>query len=84
MYVRTKTFKNKDGSTRTYLYIVEGKRVNGKVCQRMVANLGRLERLQEGQLDKLIEGLVGYRRYLKVKGSAVGMRVPGRVLWNAA
>ena len=48
----------------------------------MVANLGRLEKLQEGQLDKLIEGLVGYRRYLKVKGSAVGMRVPGRVLGN--
>jgi len=62
MYVRTKTFKNKDGSTRTYLYIVEGKRVNGKVRQRIVANLGRLEKLQEGQLDKLIEGLVKFSR----------------------
>ena len=90
MYIRTKTFKNKDGSTRTYLYIVEGKRVNGKVRQRIVANLGRLEKLQEGQLDKLIEGLVGYRRYLKVKGSAVEMRGQegcwrlerGKVLWN--
>ena len=60
MYVRTKTFKNKDGSTRTYLYIVEGKRVNGKVRQRIVANLGRLEKLREGQLDKLIEGLARF------------------------
>jgi len=46
----------------------------------MIANLGRLEKLQGGQLDKLIEGLVGYRRYLKVKGSAVGMRAPGKGL----
>ena len=62
IYVQNKTFKNKDGSTRTYLYIVEGKRVNGKVRQRIVANLGRLEKLQEGQLDKLIEGLARFSR----------------------
>ncbi|KUK31237.1 MAG: Transposase IS4 family protein, partial [Thermoanaerobacterales bacterium 50_218] len=54
MYVRTKVFKNKDGTTRTYLYIVRGKRVDGKVRQEIVANLGRLEELQEGKLDKLI------------------------------
>ncbi len=33
-----------------------------KVHQRIVANLGRLEELQEGQLDKLIEGLVKFFR----------------------
>ncbi|HAA89537.1 MAG TPA: hypothetical protein DCE07_03015 [Peptococcaceae bacterium] len=62
MYVRTKVFKNKDGTTRTYLYIVQGKRVDGKVRQEIVANLGRLEELQEGKLDKLIEGLAKYSR----------------------
>lgn len=62
MYVRTKTFKNKDGSTRTYLYIVEGRRVNGKVRQEIVANLGRLEELQEKGLDQIIEGLVKFSK----------------------
>ncbi len=33
-----------------------------KVYQRIVANMGRLEELQEGQLDKLIEGLVKFFR----------------------
>ncbi|HAA90078.1 MAG TPA: hypothetical protein DCE07_05860 [Peptococcaceae bacterium] len=67
MYVRTKVFKNKDGTTRTYLYIVRGKRVDGKVRQEIVANLGRLEELQEGKLDKLIEGLAKYSRQRWVK-----------------
>ncbi|QJA05971.1 IS1634 family transposase [Thermosulfurimonas marina] len=70
MYIRTKTFKNKDGSTRTYLYIVEGKRVNGKVRQRIVANLGRLEKLQEGELDKLIEGLAKFSRRQWIEAQA--------------
>ena len=73
MYIRTKTFKNKNGSTRTYLYIVEGKRVNGKVRQRIIANLGRLEKLQEGELDKLIEGLARFsqRQWIEAKARLV-------------
>jgi len=73
MYIRTKTYKNKDGSTRTYLYIVEGKRVNGKVRQRIVANLGRLEKLREGKLDKLIEGLAKFSRkqWIELKASSL-------------
>ena len=68
MFVRTKTFKNKNGTTRTYLYIVDGRRVNGKVRQRIVANLGRLEKLQERDLDRIIEGLMKYskRKWIKV------------------
>jgi hypothetical protein len=34
MYIRTKTFTNKDGTTRTYLYLVEAKRSGGKVRRR--------------------------------------------------
>jgi len=41
MFARTKTFKNKDGSTRTYLQVVENVRENGRVRQHLVANLGR-------------------------------------------
>ena len=58
VFVRTKTYKNKDGSRRTYLHIVENVREGGKVRQRILANLGRLEKLQQGQIDQLIEGLV--------------------------
>ncbi len=60
MYIRTKTFKNKNGTVRTYLYIVEGRRINGKVRQEVVANLGRLEELKRGELDTLIKGLAKY------------------------
>ena len=57
MFTRTKTFTNKDGSKRTYLQLVETRRDGGKVRQKVVANLGRLEDLQDGQLDRLIESL---------------------------
>ena len=60
MYVRTKTFTNRDGSTRTYLYPVETVRSSGKVRREIVANLGRIERLQEKGLDSIIEGLAMY------------------------
>ena len=73
MYVRTKVFKNKDGSTRTYLQLVKAERVNGKVRQRVVANLGRLEHLQEGALDRLIEGLVKFSRSEWIKRQALEM-----------
>lgn len=66
MYARTKTFKNKDGSTRTYLQICETKREDGKVRQIVVANLGRLEELQEGALDKLVASLGKYCKMAKV------------------
>jgi len=42
---------------RTYLQIVEAYRSNGKVCQRLVANLGRLDQLEPKHLDPLINGL---------------------------
>lgn len=61
MYARTKEFKNKDGSSRIYLQIVENKRVNGKPTQKVVANLGRIENLQEGEvIDRLITSLAKY------------------------
>lgn len=66
MYARTKTFKNKDGSTRTYLQICETRREDGKVRQIVVANLGRLEELQEGALDKLVASLGKYCKTARV------------------
>ena len=42
---------------RTYLQIVESFRTQGSVRQRVVANLGRLDQLQDKDLDPLINGL---------------------------
>jgi hypothetical protein len=43
MFIRTSIGHNKDGSTRVYLHLVKGYRANGKVRQKVVANLGRVD-----------------------------------------
>lgn len=77
MYVRTKTFTNKDGSTRTYLYLVETVRSSGKVRQEIVANLGRIERLQEKGLDSVIEGLARYSKKQWICSQAKDLALSG-------
>lgn len=54
MFLRTKSFKNQDGSKRHYLFLVETKRIDGRVKQVTRANLGRLQ-----DADELIPDLVG-------------------------
>jgi hypothetical protein len=66
VYVRTK-----QGGTRhsphSYLQIVEGYRQNGRVKQRVVANLGRLDELVSGgDLDGLITSLARFSKRLKI------------------
>lgn len=78
MYIREKAFKNKDGSTRTYLQLVETTREDGKVHQRVICNLGRLEELQRGgQLERLTEALSRYTELKLVKNEAAKIR-PGQ------
>lgn len=62
MFIRTKVFKNKDGTTRTYLQLAESYRDGKKSRQRVLLNLGRLEEMQEGQIDRLIEQLARFSR----------------------
>ena len=58
MFLRLKHFKNKDGSTRSYLQLVENIRVGNKTRQKVLVNLGRVDDLQNsGQIDRLIESL---------------------------
>lgn len=53
-YIRKKTFKNKDGSIREYLFLVEGVRSGNKVQQKVIATIGRLDELQKnGGLERL-------------------------------
>jgi transposase len=67
MFVREKRVRNRDGSERRYLQLVENYRVEGRVRQRVVANLGRLDRLRgAGELDRLVVSLARYAERTKV------------------
>ena len=58
MYFRIYRQKNKDGQMREYLCLVKGYRENGKVRQKTVANLGRLDILRaSGNLGRLADKL---------------------------
>jgi len=78
MFVRAKTFKNKDGQERSYLQLVESYRSEGRVRQRVVASLGRLDQLGPAGVDRLIESLSQfaerYRDIEKARTQAVGVR----------
>lgn len=67
MYLRTKSFKNKDGSIREYLFIAESKWIEGKIKQRTIACLGRKDILiEKGEIDKLTERLAAYAKRVKL------------------
>ena len=51
-------FRTQTNGSRVYLLIVDNVRVDGKVKQRVLHRLGRLdELLASGQLDSLIQSL---------------------------
>lgn len=60
MFIRIKTVGNRDGTKRKYLQLCENRREDGRVRQKVLCNLGRLEELQKGQLDKLICSLAKF------------------------
>lgn len=65
MFVRAKSRGDK-----TYLMIVENKRVGDRVEQRVLASLGRLDKLQQsGALDALIVSLGRFSERLAVLGA---------------
>lgn len=65
MYPRIKSFKNKDGSLRHYLYLVATKRIAGCVKQVIMANFGRLDEADKN-LPDIIEKLSSFTKKLKV------------------
>lgn len=82
MYARTKTFTNKDGSTRTYIQIVESVRENGKVRQKVALNLGRIEDLQKGNIDRLIESLAKFSKKKWIQAEADKLLVNSSKEWG--
>jgi hypothetical protein len=64
LFVRTQT-----NGSRTYLLLVDNMWVGGKVKQRVLARLGRLdELLASGQLDALVQSLVRFSEKLCLLG----------------
>ena len=65
MYFRTQT-----NGSRTYLLIVDNERVDGKIKQRVLLRLGRLdELLASGKLDALLQSLGKYSEKLAILGA---------------
>ena len=65
MFVRTQT-----NASRTYLLIVDNQWVDGKVKQRVLFRLGRLDQLlADGRLDALVQSLGRFSEKLAVLGA---------------
>jgi hypothetical protein len=83
VFIRTQTNAN-----RTYLLLVENQRVDGRIQQRVLARLGRLDELRaSGELDRLLSSLGRFSEKLAVLGAyaegdslTVGARIIGPAL----
>ena len=57
----------KKSGNHQYVQVVHNERIDGRVRQRVMATLGRLDTLKEsGRLDGLIESLARFRDHLAV------------------
>jgi len=75
MFVRIKRGGNK-ANPHDYLQLVESYRDDGRPKQRVIANLGRLDRLSErGDLDSLVQSLARFSKSLRVICAARGPRI---------
>jgi hypothetical protein len=86
MFVRTKTIRS-NGRTYQYLHIVENRWENGKVRQRIVGSLGRLDELTErGDLERVITQLVERCPTVKLlRAEAAGtLQVESDRVWGPA
>jgi hypothetical protein len=74
MYTRVVKSRNKDGSIRQYLQLVEGYRKDGRVHQKLICSVGRLDILRaNGGLDRLISSLAKHseRCWLEAEGEGL-------------
>lgn len=78
MYIRINKQKNKDGSIRQYVQICRTYRVENKVRQETLCNLGRLENLLgDGSIDTMIDGLAKFseRYFDRIHGQGASSTV---------
>jgi transposase len=86
MFVRLKRVDN-NGRTYQYLHIVQNYRENGRVRQRIVGSLGRLDELQaNGDLEGVIHGLVEHCPTVKlIRAAEAGtLEVLSDKVWGPA
>lgn len=80
MFIRQFTRRNKDGSTRVYLYLCRNYVSGGKERQELVARLGRMDVLQKsGALDRLLSSLARYSEHCWVEAEGEGRLEQGQV-----
>jgi hypothetical protein len=72
MFIRTQT-----NAKRAYLLLAENQRVDGRIQQRVLARLGRLDELRaSGELDRLLASLGRFSEKL----AALGAHAEGEAL----
>ncbi len=65
MFVRTKIIRRGQKEYR-YLQLVENKRVDGRVQQKVLLNMGRTEDVDSIQVDKIVTAFANYTQYAHV------------------
>ena len=65
MFVRTKVIRRGKKEYR-YLQLVENQRVQGRVQQRVLLNMGRIEDVDSTQVDKIVTAFANYTQYAHV------------------
>lgn len=76
MFFKVVTFRNKDGSTRQYLHLVEAVREGKKVRHKVLVTLGRVELLRaSGSLGRMAEALSRLAKKEKIVDLAKSLSV---------
>ena len=65
MFVRTKVIRSGEKEYR-YLQLVENQRVKGRVKQKVIFTLGRVESIDPNQVDQIVAAFGKYTQYAHV------------------
>jgi len=83
MFFKVVTFRNKDGSTRQYLHLVEAVREGKKTRHKVLVTLGRVELLRaSGSLDRMADALNRLAEKEKIVDLAKNLRVPSTKVYG--
>ncbi|WP_324668870.1 IS1634 family transposase [Geochorda subterranea] len=83
MFVRVNQQRNKDGSVRQYLQVIEAIRVNGKPRQRVIATIGRWDQPEgRARVDAILEALSQFADKLTVLNLQKDLRGEGGLTWG--
>lgn len=83
MFFKVVTFRNKDGSTRQYLHLVEAVRERKKVRHKVLVTLGRVELLRaSGSLDRMADALNRLAEKEKIVDLAKNLSAPSTKVYG--